>query len=495
MAYPVLGPVAAAARKNRSHTARPFGAAILVLLAAGAALAQGAAPREDRFELSAAMRAGSSLQVSVAILPDRLDEIVAPPQVDRARATIAGISLGQSELRDYPAEGETTAVLFLLDISNPARQPVVEKNLEQIEAIARAGSEHHRFALATFAETLQIAAEMGSDPAALGDAGEDVRAVGQRTELIRLGAEAVDYLDRIAADRKVIVLMSDGEAEDDTSVYPPGYFAEAARRVGVRVYALGFHPSREETFGKMRFIAEQSGGALIRADRSYDLPESYLADPFAWPDAGGTLSFDAAPVIEAGLGGVQTLEVIFELASGEAVTAEVDVVLPEAPQQPPGGVRSWLLANWPVGAAAGAVLAMLAGGLAWRAMRRRAVRPGREPIAYLEFLDREGTRWPIRQKSIKIGRNSDNDLQLKNDTVSAYHATIHLQRDGAFIITDLNSLNGVSVNGEPVEIAELADGSEFELGEVRCRFTVTGASAEGLLTGPLPDRTLSDEGE
>ncbi len=495
MAYPVLGSAAGGFRTRLWFAAWFSGGLIVLLLVAGVALAQGAGPREDRFELAAEMRDGTTLEVSVAILPDHLDEIVPPPAIDAVRATIAGVSLGRTELRPYPAEGQTTAVLFLLDISNPARQSVVDKNLRQVAALARAGGEHHRFALATFAETLEIEAEIGGDPAALEAAGEDIRAVGQRTELIRLGAEAVDYLNGIAADRKAIVLLSDGEAEDDTSVYPPSHFADAARRAGIRVYALGFHPSRQETFGKMRFIAEHSGGALIRADRSYDLPDAYLADPFAWPDAGGTLTFDVAPAIEAGLGGVQELEVVFELASGEQAIAEVEVVLPETTAQEPEGVRGWLLANWPIAAAGGAVFVLLAGGLAWLVLRRRDAEPEREPIAFLEFLDGDGTRWPIRQKSIKIGRSSDNDLQLKNDTVSAYHATIHLQRDGAFIITDLNSLNGVSVDGEAVEIAELTDGSEFELGEVRCRFTVTGASAEGLLTGPLPDRTFPDEDE
>lgn len=471
-------------------------ALVLCVLLAPAALAQGTTDiGSDGYAIGVELLEPSELRVNYAILPGGLDRIEPPPKVEAVRAVIGETPLGATEPTAYPMDDQTTAVLFLLDISDPARQRVVDRNAEHIAAMAHAGGAHHRFALATFAETLEIVAGIGADADEIAEAAQGIRAVGQRTELVRLGAEAVTYLSAVDADRKAIVLMSDGEAEDDASVYPATHFAEAARRANVRVYALGYHSSREETFGKMRFIAERSGGALIRADPSFALPAAYLEDPFAWLDAGGQATFDLTPATDAGLGGARTLTLEFELEDGTVETAQIEVVLPASEGElAPGALDERIAEHWLIAASALAAVLVLLGLGIWLIRRsRRHQGEDREPVAYLEFLDGDGTRWPMRTKSIKIGRDSDNDLQLKNDTVSAYHATIHLQRDGTFIVTDLNSLNGVLVNGEEVEIAALQDGAELELGEVRCRFTITGAPTEGLLTGNVPDRTLTKE--
>ncbi len=61
-------------------------------------------------------------------------------------------------------------------------------------------------------------------------------------------------------------------------------------------------------------------------------------------------------------------------------------------------------------------------------------------------------------------------MPLNNTSVSAYHAEIQRRRDGTFIVTDLDSLNGVAINDEPVDVGRLDDGDIVDLGEVRFRF-------------------------
>lgn len=51
--------------------------------------------------------------------------------------------------------------------------------------------------------------------------------------------------------------------------------------------------------------------------------------------------------------------------------------------------------------------------------------------------------------TILIGRNEDSDLVLRDGNVSGRHGQLSL-RDGKFIITDLNSTNGIYVNGRQV---------------------------------------------
>jgi pSer/pThr/pTyr-binding forkhead associated (FHA) protein len=78
----------------------------------------------------------------------------------------------------------------------------------------------------------------------------------------------------------------------------------------------------------------------------------------------------------------------------------------------------------------------------------------------------------MRSTALRVGRGKDNDLELKNDSVSRHHAEIHRTREGDFTITELNSGNGVLVNGQQVTKTTLKNDDIIELGEVRIRFLI-----------------------
>ncbi len=62
-----------------------------------------------------------------------------------------------------------------------------------------------------------------------------------------------------------------------------------------------------------------------------------------------------------------------------------------------------------------------------------------------------------------VGAAQSCDITLDNDHVSDRHASLRFQ-DGAYLITDLDSTNGVSVNGEAVHQQALNDGDRIALG-------------------------------
>jgi len=93
-----------------------------------------------------------------------------------------------------------------------------------------------------------------------------------------------------------------------------------------------------------------------------------------------------------------------------------------------------------------------------------------KPIAWLEMCDAQQTRHPVRIPSLKIGRGQHNDFVLRNDSVSGNHCVLNCTRDGLWSVTDLNSGNGVIVNGERVQQSELRHGDTVELGELKMRF-------------------------
>ncbi len=68
--------------------------------------------------------------------------------------------------------------------------------------------------------------------------------------------------------------------------------------------------------------------------------------------------------------------------------------------------------------------------------------------------------------SIKIGRNTDNDIVIPDVLASRHHATLVPNADGSAQIRDNRSINGTFVNGSRVESALLHEGDTVTIGNV-----------------------------
>jgi SARP family transcriptional regulator, regulator of embCAB operon len=77
--------------------------------------------------------------------------------------------------------------------------------------------------------------------------------------------------------------------------------------------------------------------------------------------------------------------------------------------------------------------------------------------------DAAGRHYPLQAPATRIGRLADNDIVLNDDEVSRYHAVI-IDTGSSFMITDLRSFNGVSVEGRRLHpSAALADGDRIRI--------------------------------
>jgi chromosome segregation ATPase len=74
-------------------------------------------------------------------------------------------------------------------------------------------------------------------------------------------------------------------------------------------------------------------------------------------------------------------------------------------------------------------------------------------------------------RKTSIGRTPDNDLQLEAKFISRHHAVI-LVGPVNTVIEDLNSTNGVQVNGRRITRQTLRDGDQIAVGRVHYRFAV-----------------------
>lgn len=101
----------------------------------------------------------------------------------------------------------------------------------------------------------------------------------------------------------------------------------------------------------------------------------------------------------------------------------------------------------------------------------------------------EGTRTVVlRGKHITIGRLPENVIQVRDRTISAHHAELFWE-EGHYRIHDVDSTNGILVNGQQVVDYHLLEPCTVRLGNMDCEFKLEDPTpAEKDDVDPLPSR-------
>lgn len=417
-------------------------------------------------------------------------------------AVVGNKALEVTAASQYPAADSITAVLLVVDTSDPGRQDVINKNATQIARILEKTGSHHRVGLANFDKELVVNVPVGGTANDIIAAAQSLKAVGMTTELYRSTIRAIEALAQTAADRKVLVLMSDGQAEDRA------YFHEDVVRTaikhGVIINSLGFPRSTPLSVAlqTLRRLSEETGGSYIETDNSYELPATYMQAPFANIDRGGKFIIDLTP-LESIQPVPQTVQVRF---AGTGIAVPVPVTINEVIKPAPTSVviaapvtpsvDSTPLPSAPV---PGLTESSLVDTLLWYGLpvaliilslmtlftlillyRRQGVPAARtvsivtelhKPQAYLISEDDSRKRFPISNATCRIGRSRDNDMTLNDNSVSRKHAEIRRNFKGQFVLYDRDSSNGVYVNKRKIREHKLVEGDIIEIGDVMLRFT------------------------
>ena len=408
----------------------------------------------------------------------------------------------------FPGPNTTAAILFVVDTSDPARQHVIEKNIEHIEKLLQAGQPYHRFGLARLDKELLIEAPIGSSQSEIIAAANRLRATGKTTELYRNVSKAVAAIAAGTANRKAIILFSDGQAEDRAYFHQD--VIRAARRANVIINSLGYPRTiaLSVALQTIRRLSEETGGIYVEADNNFNLPDAYLFDPYSNIDRGGEFIVDLAPVLSAATTASTEITLTLESAARKfniqvpitnqtntnpartaaAATRQADSVLQQpqpirivAPVQEPQEIDVWLWYGIPVAFLILIVLTLIILAVTYQQLKTPKNNVGKasatifKPYAYLVVQDESGIRYPITNTTWRIGRTRDNELPLDDKSVSRRHAEIQRYSNGKFVIFDVDSLNGVFVNSEQVKKKKLEEGDIIEIGDIYLRFTTRPA--------------------
>jgi hypothetical protein len=95
--------------------------------------------------------------------------------------------------------------------------------------------------------------------------------------------------------------------------------------------------------------------------------------------------------------------------------------------------------------------------------------PAPEPVREVVTLTIAGRTHEITQPSVVLGRSREADLRVADVNVSRRHA--ELRQEGAtYWIVDLDSTNGVEVNGKRTDRARVRDGDRITIGSTEIVF-------------------------
>ena len=415
--------------------------------------------------------------------------------------TVKASIKGQADRLDvqYDPRNQTLAVMFLIQLMDPARRSVMTPMLDTVVKIAEPRDAKHRYAAYSIANDLNLVADFSASKADFDKQVRAVKGVALPTQLYKGAIEAIAKLAKEKADRKALVILGDGNSDDTSYDHDP--VVKAARDAGVIIHALGFaaEASDQPKFQYIRRLAEETGGfrreIRVGSSQKYTINNQFVAEAL---ENGGT-----ATITMREPPGPATLSITADFNNGRSESAEQRVTVPTPPtagrtpsanpqqsSEPPAPAAwysklfAWARENKTVALISGVALGLgtiglsLVGISSMNARRARLAEEVDEAAAgdqivygWLEMLDGNASRYPLQTTNVRIGRHRDNDICLMNDSISRRHALLHFDADKrTFVITDLGGDNGVVVNKVKEQSHDLNDGDLVELGEVRLRF-------------------------
>ncbi|MBM1814799.1 FHA domain-containing protein [Pseudosulfitobacter pseudonitzschiae] len=382
-------------------------------------------------------------------------------------------------------DADTPRVLFLaFDTSNPARAAILRQSLDSAWALVELVPPQTPIGLGTFDENFAEVQAPTTDRDVLQQAIAGIQANGQTTNLYEATLDILNILPAAPDGRRDIVLFSDGNAED--TAFTLQDVSERARKMGVRVNGLGavLRASETKYTQTLERMAEETGGLYFgTAPGNANFATEDLSRIAQLGEGVGVVSFDAGFVREGTL--------VLTTATGRSLRYQIAPVGPDAaeeeaarePQQEPAAslIDNIPLAGWIAGGALLFLILLL--GLRGRRkppqpeIAEPDPTPMPDPVPTPDPVKVYGVLTTVNGEDLyltssisTLGRSGDADIVLDDPSVSRRHATLSVTGDGAMQIVDLNSLNGVLVNGTRVTSAEVKAGDTLQLGEVSLTF-------------------------
>jgi hypothetical protein len=382
-----------------------------------------------------------------------------------------------SKVEVYPHAGARSAVVLLLDLSDPTREPQIARDKRALLAMARRTDAHHMLMIGVYASEAQFLFAPDNDGRSVVDM---IRAAHSRASPANLGRileETIQVIAYSPADRRGIYVFTDGHTDDLLGL---DSLIRQAKNRDITLNFIVAPSSRTVRMEDLKTLSLLSGGFLIGEDQR----ENFLLKPFQLLDSGGRLriTLDSAQRFLW----EPRAEVNVEFRFGES---KLQLTTPA--EVPVAGITDTAAYLWRTNPAAlftsGALVLGLC-GLSILGVRKRrifgsihlrasrsghfpmkSIEPNIQPIAIIVDIE-DNRRYPIFSSPALLGRSSSNDIVLHDKTVSRLHAVLTQDGRGIFSIENRSRSNPIFINGKKLTTSTLADGDLILLGSKKVRF-------------------------
>ncbi|MCG8462064.1 MAG: FHA domain-containing protein, partial [Holophagales bacterium] len=122
--------------------------------------------------------------------------------------------------------------------------------------------------------------------------------------------------------------------------------------------------------------------------------------------------------------------------------------------------------------------------------------PGTNVFSMLELryhVDGEEKRLVLSKGEVRFGRSGENEVMLPDYSVSRRHATIRAE-GRTWVVTDLRSTNGVQLNGQSIDRAEIRAGDTLKMGVFEVHVhpgAIDEAPGPAFVAAPQPEQQRS----
>lgn len=413
------------------------------------------------------------------------------------------------------AEGDflrKAQAVILIDDSTNVGPDQRRRTMAQIRGAAndlvRTLPENTDIALVFYDQVARTINSFGASASEIESSLDELAFSGDTTRTFGALSEVVASLAKRPALTRSVYLFTDGEAEDAAS---RGSVVAAARKAKVSISVFIAHwrragaPERGGAETMFQLVAKETGGAFAISNVT-DAPKfnpRFSADIADQMKRGGLIRVDGAStdsivsvdLVRPGIGARREVTEVSDSLKAPRDSTPAATQVAEK-QEEKTGFMALVRAQWLYFAiGAGVLLLLLLAALMLRKKKAGAEMESLEavdpplsdddqtrqvdisangdaagPVLARLRLNRNGSVMEIRDRKFSIGRGSQNEVVLDDDSISRIHCEFHMTRDEAFAITDLRSLNGTTVNGEPVSTKTLTDGDVIRLGEVDVTF-------------------------
>lgn len=438
-----------------------FLAGVAALVAGGAIM--GSVPAQDEASVP-----GVGLRiVQVTVAPDGAIQALVTPTDGSGRVlrdltaanfrmVVDDSDLGVQSVSAAARGDNPLSIVIAIDVSGSMRQAGLQAAVAGASSLLDRLGERDRCCLLAFGAGVRQVCEFTGDIQRVRSGLEGLQATDQLTFLYQALFEGLDRAASAPTKRVAVVALTDGK-DDGSPVGLQEVLAKLAAR-DVPVYTLAYGPNADaET---LRRLSAASRGVFYSAPGADDVTRAYsdISDELR----GDYLIASALPAPAQGPIQVAiALEYRGETASGNLSVTPASATMTAAPREPEDH-------RFPLGRLIGIaalVLVLVAAG-AWIYLRmRKRQGPALDatmvpPRAWIEIVKGPdaGQKALLFGKEAVIGRDPVKcQVVIKNDMmVGRQHARLKQDDQGNFVLHDLESQNGVQVNGvrisEPVTL-------------------------------------------